>query len=364
VRAENPSPSLSSTFPEGDLDITVPTIASMITCCGPRTRLPDAHSRAELAAAARSNAAKDAESLTLRHEVAVLRRTNPRPSLTWPDRAVLSALSRLLPAPLRRARLVSPRTLLRWNHQLVARQWTYPHRFHVDCAVTLRRPYVLFALEVGHRSLHILSVTSHPDGPWTTQQARNLVMDLDEHVARYRYLVRDRAGQFAASSDAVLADTGIEVIKIPPRCPRANCFAERLVLTVCAELRAVLRDFGRLRQTDVCYCRRGVPGVRGAGAGLGPWGAPDRGAQSFSPCWRRPRQELANPLSAVSWPPQVDSGAGRWSASATSGVAGEVAAEHDDQDRPDADDVCGLAHGRSSDCAGGRLREPLGPLRA
>jgi len=81
-----------------------------------------------LALLARSDTAKDAETLTLRHEVAVLRRTNPRPKMSWLDRAVLSALSRLLPTPLRRMRQVSPRTLLRWHADLVARRWTYPYR--------------------------------------------------------------------------------------------------------------------------------------------------------------------------------------------------------------------------------------------
>jgi hypothetical protein len=71
--------------------------------------------------------------------------------------------------------------------------------FHVDCAVTLQRLYCLFVIEVGSRYLHVLGVTANPDGSWTVQQIRNLLMDLGDRAADFRFLVRDRAGQFTDS---------------------------------------------------------------------------------------------------------------------------------------------------------------------
>jgi putative transposase len=86
--------------------------------------------------------------------------------------------------------------------------------------VTLQRLYCLFVMEVGSRYVHILGITARPDSPWSTQQIPNLLMDLGDCVADFRFLVRDRAGQFIESFDAALASAGIEAVKIPPRSPR------------------------------------------------------------------------------------------------------------------------------------------------
>jgi putative transposase len=127
---------------------------------------------------------------------------------------------------------------------------------HVD-TVLLRRVYALVVIEHGTRRAHLAGVTANPDGSWTTQAARNLLMDLGQRAASLKFLIRDRAGQFTSSFDAVFTAEGVRIVASPPQAPKANAICERLIGTLRRELldRLLIVNEQHLRQVLTEYLR-------------------------------------------------------------------------------------------------------------
>ena len=125
---------------------------------------------------------------------------------------------------------------------------------HVD-TVLLRRIYALIVIEHGTRRAHLAGITANPDGSWTTQAARNLLMDLGQRATSVKFLIRDRAGQFTSSFDAVFTAEGISILAGPPQAPRANAICERIIGTLRRELldRLLIVNEHHLRQVLTEY---------------------------------------------------------------------------------------------------------------
>jgi transposase InsO family protein len=103
--------------------------------------------------------------------------------------------------------------------------------------------YVLFAVHLGSRRVHVLGVTRTPDSAWVAQQARNLAVG--ERLAGIRFVIRDRDSKFSGPFDEVLRSEGVRIVQTPIRAPRANAYAERWVRTVRAECMDWMLVLGR-----------------------------------------------------------------------------------------------------------------------
>ena len=127
---------------------------------------------------------------------------------------------------------------------------------HVD-TVLLHRLYALIVIEHGTRRVHLAGLTANPDGAWTTQAARNVLMDLGQCATTVKFLIRDRAGQFTSSFDAVFTAEGIRILASPPQAPIANAICERMIGTLRREVldRVLIVNEHHLRRVLTEYLR-------------------------------------------------------------------------------------------------------------
>lgn len=98
--------------------------------------------------------------------------------------------------------------------------------------IRLQTVYVFFFIEVGTRRVHLAGVTAHPTQAWVSQQARQIVWNLQTQQTTFTHVIRDNDGKYGAVFDAVFASEGIETVHTPLRAPRANAYAERWVRSV------------------------------------------------------------------------------------------------------------------------------------
>jgi transposase InsO family protein len=125
---------------------------------------------------------------------------------------------------------------------------------HID-TITVRRLYALIVVEHGSRRAHLAGITAHPTGAWTTQAARNLIMDLADRIGTVKFLLRDRDSRFTTAFDTVFVAEGIRIVRTPPHAPKANAICERMVGTLRRELldRMLIVNERHLRRVLTVY---------------------------------------------------------------------------------------------------------------
>ncbi|MFI7469990.1 integrase core domain-containing protein [Nonomuraea sp. NPDC049646] len=168
-----------------------------------------------LALRGRSEAAKDVEIMVLRHEVAILRRQVTRPTPDWADRALLSALTRLLPSGLRAHRLVTPGMLLAWHRRRIRRRWTYPSRSGRprtskeirELVVRLTRENPAWGYRRVHGELTTLCIKVAPSTVWEILKQEGLDPAPERAATTWADFLRSQA-------DALLACDFIETITL------------------------------------------------------------------------------------------------------------------------------------------------------